>query len=83
MPSREFKMRRALRTVLRLGRGVALLLTPVAYGCPLCHTQTGEQVRAGIFNGSFGWNLLVTLLPFPVFAGVVGFIYFGKPRRGK
>jgi hypothetical protein len=83
MSSRNSRPKTPLRAALRLGPAVAVFLTPLAYGCPLCHTQTGEQVRAGIFNGSFGWNLLLTLLPFPVFAGVVGFIYFGKPRKRK
>jgi uncharacterized membrane protein len=69
--------------VSRLVRGVLILVADVACSCPLCHTQTGEQLRAGIFNGSFGWNLLATLLPFPVFAGVVAFLYFGKPRKDK
>jgi hypothetical protein len=69
--------------VSRLVRGFLLLVADVASGCPLCHTQTGEQLRAGIFNGSFGWNLLATLLPFPIFAGVVAFLYFGESRNDK
>ena len=51
----------------------------IAYSCPLCHTATGEQVRAGIFNPSFGWNLLALVLPFPIFAGIVAWLYFGRP----
>ena len=48
--------------------------------CPLCHTQTGQQVRAGIFDGRFPIRLLLTAAPFPVLAGIVAVIYTGKPR---
>jgi hypothetical protein len=45
-------------------------------------------VRAGIFNAEFGYNLLLTLLPFPILLGLVALIYFGLPpwasgRSGK
>lgn len=39
----------------------------------------GPQVRAGIFNEQFGSKLVLTLLPFPVFLGVVAAIHFGFP----
>jgi hypothetical protein len=76
-----------MRTVNAAMASVARFLTILAalfasaYSCPVCHTQTGEQVRAGIFNPSFGWNLLATALPFPVFAGVVAWLYFGVPTQ--
>ena len=35
-----------------------------AWACPLCESETGERVRAGIFNADFGYNLAVTVLPF-------------------
>lgn len=60
----------------------ALLALP-ADACPVCGTDTGQQVRQGIFDGSFGWNLLVTLLPFPILLGIVLAIYFGIPRPAK
>lgn len=69
----------AIESVARFARIFLVLFTSAAYSCPLCHTQTGEQVRAGVFNSSFGFNLLAIALPFPVFAGVVAWIYFGKP----
>jgi hypothetical protein len=54
------------------------------WACPLCRSDTGRRVRAGIFNADFGENLLVTLLPFLVFLAVVAWIHFGLPRsRGK
>jgi hypothetical protein len=73
MPSFS-KIRVALQTVLPF-------FASLAYSCPVCHTRVGEQIRAGIFNDAFGWNLLTIVLPFPVFAGVVAAIYFTKPSR--
>ena len=58
-----------------------VLCASIASACPLCHTPTGEQVRAGIFNGSFGENLLLTLAPFPVLAAVVLAMHFGVRLR--
>jgi hypothetical protein len=71
----------AIASIARLLPVLPALFTSAAYTCPVCHTQTGEQVRAGIFNASFGWNLLATALPFPVFAGVVAWLYFGVPTQ--
>jgi hypothetical protein len=73
MPSFS-KIRLALQTVLPF-------FASLAYSCPICHTRIGQQIHAGIFNDSFGWNLLTIILPFPVFAGVVAAIYFTKPSR--
>ncbi|MFL6350687.1 MAG: hypothetical protein ACJ74Z_02385 [Bryobacteraceae bacterium] len=67
--------------IARLLPILSALFTSAAYSCPVCHTHTGEQVRAGIFNPSFGYNLLATALPFPVFAGLVAWLYFGVPAR--
>ena len=44
---------------------VLLLATSEAGACPVCHSELGAQVRAGIFGSSFGWNLLRVLAPFP------------------
>ena len=50
-----------------------------AWACPLCESETGERVRAGIFNADFGHNLAVTLLPFPLFLGITYLIHSGPP----
>ena len=51
--------------------------------CPFCDTETGAQVRAGLFDGRFLENLALVLAPFPVFGAVVAWVYFGRPgRRG-
>ena len=52
-----------------------------APGCPICSTGTGQQVRAGIFDGNFARNAVATLLPFPFLLGTVAAIHFGWPQR--
>jgi hypothetical protein len=42
-----------------------------AHACPLCHSELGEQVRAGIFGATFFTDLLAVLSPFPVLAAVL------------
>ena len=61
----------------------AALLCASASACPLCHTQTGEQVRASICNNRLVFNLLAIAAPFPVFLGLVAVIYFGPPKRDR
>lgn len=65
---------------LALAVFASALSLSVVSACPLCHTETGRQVRAGIFQDSFITKLAVTAAPFPVFGGVIAFIYFGKPK---
>lgn len=69
-----------------LGRSAAavslMLLALPASACPVCQSDTGQQVRQGIFDGRFGMNLFITLLPFPILVGIVLAIYFGIPRPG-
>jgi hypothetical protein len=45
--------------------------------CPLCSRGTGLQVRSGIFGPDFAFNLVVTLLPFVIFLGLVGLVHRG------
>jgi uncharacterized membrane protein len=59
----------------------AVAAVSTASACPVCNTGTGEQVRAGLFDESFGMNLLATVLPFPILLGFVAAIHFGWPRR--
>ena len=58
---------------------VLTAVTTTAMACPVCNTDTGQQVRAGIMDGNFGVSLLATLLPFAVVLGVVAIIQFGLP----
>jgi hypothetical protein len=50
-----------------------------ASACTVCDGGTGRQVRARILDGDFGTNLIATLLPFALLAGVVAAIHFGWP----
>lgn len=61
-------------TILLVG-----LASSVARACTVCGSNTGQQLRAGIFDGHFWRSLTLLSLPFPVFALVVAAIYFGMP----
>lgn len=67
----------------RLGRFVLLptfVLSAIsAHACTVCDSPTGHQVRAGLFNGHFLHMLLITALPFPLFALAVLLVHFGMP----
>jgi hypothetical protein len=62
---------------------VILLNLPAAAACPFCESETGQQVKAGIFNDHFWLNVLLTLLPFPILLAIVALIYFDVPWRWK
>jgi len=68
-----------MRFTIGLSSFSAAILLNIAdsVACPLCSSDIGEQVRDGIFNEHFGYNLLVTLSPFPILAGILAVIYFG------
>lgn len=60
---------------------VSVSLLPVAASaCPLCNTETGQQVRAGIFGNDFWPTLLTVLSPFPVLLILLAAMHFGLPR---
>src|SRR4051812_41876005 len=54
-----------------------------ASACPVCHSETGRQVRAKLFDEGFGSALVQTLAPFPVFLGIVAALHFGLPSRAR
>ena len=51
--------------------------------CPICDTETGQQVRAGIFDESFWGTLIAVIAPFPVLILVITAYHFGFPGRWK
>jgi hypothetical protein len=67
----------------------AVFAPGVSMACPICHSPIGAEVRAGLFGPDLLANVVATLLPFPVLAGVVLLVrYFGIPglagtSRGK
>lgn len=56
-----------------------LVCVSPAGSCPVCQSETGQRVRAGLFNDDFVSNLVQTLLPFPVLLGIIALIHFGVP----
>ncbi|NNJ25923.1 hypothetical protein [Alienimonas chondri] len=58
---------------------LAAVASPAAVACPYCDSDVGQQVWAGIFNEDFWLNGLLTTLPIPVMALIVGVIHFGLP----
>jgi hypothetical protein len=61
--------------------GLSLLCASIAAACPLCHTDLGRQVRAGIFGADFWSNLFFVLLPFPIFLSLAAALHYGFGRR--
>lgn len=60
-----------------VGVAVTLLASgSVTWACPVCGSETGRQVQAGIFNAQFWPNVFMTLLPFPVLLVIVALIFF-------
>lgn len=70
---------------LRLMSGTFIILLCVApplRACPFCYSPSGiNQVKAEIFNETFWSRAAAVLAPFPIFAGIVAFIYFGPTTR--
>lgn len=62
-----------------VGGGVALV-SRVAVACTVCGSDTGRQVRAGVFDGHFGGTACAVLLPFAIFVALGVGVYFGMPE---
>jgi hypothetical protein len=60
---------------------IALAALAPALGCPICDTATGQQVRSGIVDDHFAFNVVATLLPFPILIAIAVFIHFGGGGR--
>jgi hypothetical protein len=58
---------------------IAFVATP-AIACPICDTETGVAVRAGIVE-NFSTHLFATIAPFPVLIAAVALLHWGVPRR--
>jgi hypothetical protein len=67
-------MQRVFVACCLLGPGQAL-------ACPVCESETGQQIRAGIFDERFGRNVLLVLSPFPVLAALGAALHVGFSRR--
>ncbi|MFN3651283.1 MAG: hypothetical protein ACK47B_17040 [Armatimonadota bacterium] len=61
---------------------LTVLFAAPAAACPVCATDTGIQVRQGIFDERFWRNALLLLLPFPVYLGLAVTLYHGLSANG-
>jgi hypothetical protein len=57
-----------------------LAFAVVAACCPVCNSETGQQVRSSILNSDFGFNFLAAVLPFAICVFVAGLIHRGAAR---
>lgn len=67
-------MRRILILVV-----IAIVSASTLTSCPVCDTETGQQVRAEIFNDSFGSTILLISAPFAVFTLLAVALHVGLP----
>ena len=66
-----------------VGAAGAFLLPLAVSACPICNTETGRQVRMGIFGDDFWSTLAIVAAPFPVLLLVLAAMHFGWPQSGK
>ena len=59
--------------------GAAVMRPQLLHACTVCNTDTGQAVRAGIFDGHFVANVLQLAAPFPIFLAIAALIYKGLP----
>jgi hypothetical protein len=62
------------------GGASAALATRIAAACPVCDSETGQQIRAGIAGEGLVVSIIATVLPFLVMVGVVAVVQIGGLR---
>ncbi len=65
---------------------ILVMIHPVAArACPVCDSDTGRQVRDGIFDGNIALHAIAIGLPVAAVAGAAGIIHFGgsRPRTAR
>jgi hypothetical protein len=62
---------------------MGMAMAAPALGCPICDTATGQQIRSGIVDDHFAFNVVATLLPLPILIAIAAFIHLGGGRRSK
>ena len=50
--------------------GILLGTAAIAAACPVCNTETGQQVREGIFGEGFVQNVFAVAAPIPILLGM-------------
>lgn len=59
---------------------LSFALARTARACPVCDSETGQQVRAELRDEHLGVSVLATVVPFVLVLGVVAAVHFGPPR---
>jgi len=67
-----------IRSMLQFARIILVLLALCrrADACPVCDSPTGQEVRAGIFDGRFGLTWLEVAAPFPVLLAILAALHW-------
>ena len=58
------------------------IFASTVYACPICDSETGDAVRAGI-QDNFSYNLLAAVSPFVVIALAFLFVTSGPDRLSR
>ena len=66
----------------RLAILAVLMAAGAAGACPVCSSETGQEVRAGLVDENLPMAVLGTILPFVVLGGVVAAVRWAPVRRG-
>ena len=66
-----------------LRSGILIGTAAAALACPVCDTETGKQVREGIFGEGFAQNAVAVGAPLPILMGLALFVshWLGKEDR--
>jgi hypothetical protein len=59
---------------------LSVFIAAPARACPVCNTDAGAQVRAGLTDANLATGALAVLLPFLILSGIAAAIHFGLPR---
>ncbi len=59
---------------------ISAMFPAIASACTVCDSETGQQVRAGIFDNNFWSTLAVVISPFPVLLIAIAAYHFGIPN---
>jgi hypothetical protein len=60
---------------------LTVVFSGVAAACPICDSEVGNQVRAGIFDESFLMHLSLVVAPFIISFVIVGILHLYNSRE--
>jgi hypothetical protein len=74
-------MKSSMRWIFALAVLAMIASSTNALACPVCNSETGFAVRAGIFDENFWLRMLSIAAPFPFLAAIIAAIQFGGARH--